>query len=935
VKRATARHRPPARGDRLRAFWRAATGSAAAASLVLAVLVLVGVFVAVALPRASLGYRTRVLQRIFHAAPSTQTTVLADADISGQVQSHLSAPQLASIHRQLATGLYRDGLPLAPPGTQWSGLAAGSSQFSVAGQPPDKSMGPPQLELLYRSTLAGNAKLVAGSLPGAAAARGPPGPSGAFQVAVTTATAARFGLHVGSRLRLPSRGTGMAGATAVVIGVIRPLGAASSFWSVDPLASAPRLTYPCGNGNCTPYWDSAAFVGPAQMPAAQQFATGQSLHALWSFPLDLGGVDADQAAGLQHALEALSYLPAASSVSSSISASAGQNATVVISLSSGLVPPLQSFVATDDAVQRVLSLLLVSLAVIAAVMVLLGARLVAEHRRGEFIMMRARGASLRQVAAVAFAGSAIVVVPATAVAIAAGVLTTPGPDSWLSWWLAGLIIVTALASPAVLAAWWQRARRDAAGAGGVNAAGARRRIMAARRWVFDAALVCAAAAGLVLLRQQGLPPPGQLDLFTSAAPVLVAIPVAVLVMRAYPPVLGQLTRLARRRRGVVMVVGFARGNAEARVGALPVFALVLAFTVIAFAAMARDAVLRADIAASWQAAGADAVVTAPAAGPGITPAAQRLITAVPGVERSATVSVTPATAAQSQPLSVILVDPRQYATLVAVTPAPVFPAAALAAPRAGGGPPGGRVPALISPAARHVVGARSTLSIGVRQLPIRVTGTVAGIVGMPAGSQFAVLPLRALGKQALQPTVIAVVGSRLDTAALVSTARRAIPGVQITLRSHLLAGISAAPLPHGGFVTFAQGIAAVGAFSLLILMLTLVLSARSRELTMARLATMGLGPAQSRRIAAAETLPAILAVAVGGTACALALVPLVGPAMDLAAFTGLPVTAPLHADAPAILIAIGGLLLVAALTLSIQNRLARGRGAAQALRAGP
>jgi putative ABC transport system permease protein len=216
-----------------------------------------------------------------------------------------------------------------------------------------------------------------------------------------------------------------------------------------------------------------------------------------------------------------------------------------------------------------------------------------------------------------------------------------------------------------------------------------------------------------------------------------------------------------------------------------------------------------------------------------------------------------------------------------------------------------------------------------------VTGTVSGIVGTPAGGQFAVLPLSALGKQAPQPTVIAVVGPRLDTAALISTARRAIPGVQTTLRSHLLADISGAPLPHGGFVTFAQGIAAVGAFSLLILMLTLVLSARSRELTMARLATMGLGPAQSRRIAAVETLPAILAVAVGGTVCALALVPLVGSAIDLAAFTGLPVTAPLHADALAILVAIGGLLLVAALTLTIQNRLARGRGAAQALRAGP
>src|SRR5262249_26281157 len=162
-------------------------------------------------------------------------------------------------------------------------------------------------------------------------------------------------------------------------------------------------------------------------------------------------------------------LPAASSASSSISATAGESSTTVINLSIGLVPALQSFVATDDAVQRVLSLLLVSLAVIAAVMVLLGARLVAAHRRGgvpmmrgrgEFTMMRARGASLRQVATVAFAGSAVVV-PAAAIAIAVGILATPGPGSWLSWWLASLIIVTALASPAVLAAWWQRARRDA------------------------------------------------------------------------------------------------------------------------------------------------------------------------------------------------------------------------------------------------------------------------------------------------------------------------------------------------------------------------------------------------------------------------------------------------------------------------------------------
>lgn len=117
-------------------------------------------------------------------------------------------------------------------------------------------------------------------------------------------------------------------------------------------------------------------------------------------------------------------------------------------------------------------------------------------------------------------------------------------------------------------------------------------------------------------------------------------------------------------------------------------------------------------------------------------------------------------------------------------------------------------------------------------------------------------------------------------------------------------------------------------------MLTLVLSARSRELTLTRLSTMGLAPAQARRITAAETLPAIAAAVVGGTVCAVALVPLVGPALNLAAFTGMPVSVPLHADPVAIAATAAGLLLLAALTLTIQNKLARSRGATQALRVG-
>jgi putative ABC transport system permease protein len=388
---------------------------------------------------------------------------------------------------------------------------------------------------------------------------------------------------------------------------------------------------------------------------------------------------------------------------------------------------------------------------------------------------------------------------------------------------------------------------------------------------------------------------------------------------------------------VGLVVGFARGNAAAPAGALPLFALVLAFTVIAFAGMARGGVARADVSASWQAAGADAVVTGPQAGPGITPAAQRLITGTPGVQRWAAVSVAQGTSGQGLLLPVVIVDPRQYAALIAATPLPAFPAAALARPSAGQGPGTGAasaVPVLVSPTARAALGARGGLWVAGRQLRFRAVGTLPAVAGGPAGTQFAVLPRWALGPAAPAPTALALAGPRLAGPELITTVRRAVPGAQVTLRSRVLAGLSNAPLPHGGVVTFAQGAAAAAGFSLLILVLALVLDARARELTLARLATMGLGPAQSLRITAVETLPAILAAALGGTACALALVPLVGPAVNLAAFTGTPVTVPLSADLAAIGAAAGGLLILAVLALTISSKLARGRGLTQALRVG-
>ncbi|MGN6174381.1 MAG: hypothetical protein ACTHPS_15790, partial [Streptosporangiaceae bacterium] len=97
----TARPEP---SGRIAALGPAVTGTGVAASFALAVLVLVCAFTAVALPRASLGYRTESLQRIFRAAPAEQKTVLGDANLSGLDRAYLGPGQLARAGSNLAAG---------------------------------------------------------------------------------------------------------------------------------------------------------------------------------------------------------------------------------------------------------------------------------------------------------------------------------------------------------------------------------------------------------------------------------------------------------------------------------------------------------------------------------------------------------------------------------------------------------------------------------------------------------------------------------------------------------------------------------------------------------------------------------------------------------------------------------------------------------------
>ena len=97
-----------------------------------------------------------------------------------------------------------------------------------------------------------------------------------------------------------------------------------------------------------------------------------------------------------------------------------------LTVSSGLVQPLATLVQDSNAVNVLLWMVYVSLAVAGIVMLLLAARTIAARRSVELTMLRGRGASLWQLFWAGSLGAAVACVPAAALAWAAAVLLVPG-----------------------------------------------------------------------------------------------------------------------------------------------------------------------------------------------------------------------------------------------------------------------------------------------------------------------------------------------------------------------------------------------------------------------------------------------------------------------------------------------------------------------------
>jgi putative ABC transport system permease protein len=880
-------------------------------AVALAVIAALAAFLATAGPRESARLQNQALRQTLANSPGFGIFANANSPVTSP-QRQITAGQLQQAGNVIGSSFFPP--MVSPRASRWSGI---SSPQSAVAHPARSAVliTPPQFETDYFSPLAGNAKLISGSFPRSATVTTRAGRTTVvMQAAITPATAARFGLRAGSRLPLhPFQG----GAPVIlqVTGLVRPVNPAASFWAYDPTVAAPTVV----NGS----WVGGALIGPGELAAFPAAYPQSLLRVAWSFPLDTSGLTAAQEPAMVAAMTTVAGGPAGSEALEASGAPLSGPPTIY---ASGL-DTLTTFQAGQAAAGAIGSLLTDGLVAVALIVLLACALVVTDAYDREVSLILARGGSTRQAALRVLGRSAVAAGPALVAGIVAGLAATPGggrPEIWLI----ATVAVTALGAPPLITAWRHRSSRPVA-------VGARDDLViprpSRRRLVAEATVLIAIVGAVAALRVRGASPTSSGDPYTSSAPVLVAVAAGLIAARLYPVPLRMLLRVTSPRRAPVGFLGIARA-ARSRSGVLlPALALVVALAVIALGGTLRAAVNRGQVAASWQQVGADAVIQTRGSVQDIGPAPQRAVAAVPGVTHTAAVYVIAPGDPQDANLltglggsvsaGVVIVNPHQYAALVAATPYPGFPAGALTRR------PGSRaVPVLATPAvAAAIRNGHTQLAFSSSQLTLRLAGTVTQTPALPGGGRYVILPswVRPALRAATPPNVLLVSGSAINSRDLRAALARTLPGSLLVSRQAVLTAKQQLPTVQSASTAFELCVLATLALSVAAVLLGLLLSGRDRTRVTAWLGALGMTGRQTRRLAMLDALPLVLIAVLGAEVAAVVLAQLVAPALDLSVFTGSSAAVPVRPDLLAMTVpAMAAIALVVIITIA-QNLFTR------------
>ncbi|MFF5971917.1 FtsX-like permease family protein [Streptomyces sp. NPDC012769] len=908
---------------------RTAPGTAVAYGL----LVLVTAFLAAALPRAVDAYES---EGLWHAVDSAEPSRTA-LTLTTRPEAHWGPARQAAQFGPEKLRATRDGLlPLLPPPLRTDPANSVYGAHTTKRMPgldrwlPRPDGLPPELVLDAPSDLAAHSTLTAGRAPKA-------GRDGAMEAAVTTKTARALALKVGSVVHVP--GTDGLPKAVTVTGIVEPRDVQGGYWAVDPLLHTPLFTAK-GVGDIKWYWVAALLVAPESAP--ELLTTLGEPEQYWRFTPTVRHLTAQDTDRLTAALDSADSGPARVKLRKALGDNAG--------FTTGLDEVVGDYARMRDAIASVVAVAAFGIGSVAAVVIAMTGGLFAARRHAELALLRSRGASLTGIGGRLLGESAAVALPAAALG---GLLALPavGAGGGARFWpacagAAAVALLAALVLPLRAVFLHRRPRLH----------GEREDLIAARpstrRTIAELTFLVLAVGAVTALRRRGTADPG--DHLVSAAPVLVGLIAAFVLVRLYPLPLRWAARPARRLRGAVGHLSLARAGRSASTGALPLLALLVALTTAAFGGSVLTGISEARDRAALLATGADARVHHDLE---MTPLPAGLFETVrrfPGVGEVSPVQIEfglevpdhKGAVDNGMGAPLVGVEPVSYARLAARTGFGPFPADLLRSTGTGGpahtGDTDRVLPAIASPRVAERLGrAPIEITAAAGRFHVRVVAVRDATPALP-DKDFLLVNAADLTNRA--PTALLVrerADGSLDGRALRAAVTAKAGNLRVALQAEQRAGYVDSPMQTGAERIYLTALAAGAGYAVLALMLSLLQSAPERTTLLARLRTMGLTRRQARWLLGLEALPQAFLAAAGGALVGWATILLLSPGVDLARLAlgaapdeAMALGAALRADVRSLGLPALGVVLLAAGAALVQAWWASRRGSIRELRAG-
>ncbi|WP_436736888.1 ABC transporter permease [Streptomyces sp. BBFR102] len=893
-------------------------------ALSLAVLVLVTAFLAGALPRAVEGAEAEGLRHAMAGAGPAGGAVEVLGSPPGPHQSPALREEAVRAATLREVGAEIDALLPAPltAAPKDSSLGVQLSEPLPSEDPglPRPDGLPPRFLVAAQDGLTDHARLLDGAWPKGEGVRAA---DRSAEAVVTRATAKTMRLKPGSVVHLPAvQGPDMA---VRITGVVEPLAPRTTYWSHTDVLRAPGLLAAPSSTPFTTsyYWQAALLLAPDAGPFL--YGLDQLPQTYWRISPDTTGLTARDAPALQAGLASLDGGPLQSRLRTVVSADA--------EISTGLVGALDGFAGLGRAVSSVTAVALVGVGTVAAVVLLMAQALTAARRRPELTLLRARGASAAGIAGRLLAETAVVVLPAAAAGQALAWLLLPDARAWPSLAASATVAVLACLALPVHAALAHRTPRVHEARGDLVLARPSR-----RRTVAELCLLLLAAGAVLALRGGGPDAATSTGPLVAAAPVLVAVIAALVLVRLYPLPLRLALRPLARTRGALGFLAVARTGRGSPAQVLPLLAVLIALTTAAFGGAVLAGIDDARDRAALLATGADARVERSRAA--LPDGFADRIAAVDGVRH-----VTAAHLDYSLSLpdgtttAMAVVEPGGYARLARESGLGAFDPKILR--EAPPGPAateetGPVLAAIASPKTAELLGeGRHSWGGPLGRFTVQVTEVRATTPALP-DQEFLLVDGARLPKAL--PTLVLAAGTGLDNAALKKAAAAGGTHTELTLRSSERAALTDSPLQSGAERLYAGAVAAGVAFAALAVLLALLQSASERTALLARLRTMGLSARQGRRLLVLEALPQALLAAVGCVLVGRAAIALMVDGVNLERLALPPgfdaVAVQLRADSWSLLLPAAGSILLTVAVAATQAWWTARRTAATELRAG-